>query len=1274
MPVGSQRGSVMGGADKKLRIIACWTILVLVCAASANTFAATFVVTQDTDVAFRAAVTQANQNPGPDRIEFADGISSIAITQGQIEIFDSLEIVGRAGAPVTLSGSGTSRILAVIDNEQFPFLDLVHLIIEGGATTAPGTEIVNDLGNPDCSESTGNGGAICSETIVRLNDVIVRDSQTSGDAADGGGIWAASGVDLAFSSVLNNRLLGDVAYGAGVSTSFGSIFCDYSRIDGNISSSPEAAGGGVAAQEFSATNCVVSNNEAAEGGGVLAPLIELSATTIENNSAQFRGGGIFATSAVISDGDPSQSSLVVVNSTISGNQAEEGGGIFAIAGDQANFRILNSTITDNVAPSVGGVEIVDEFVDFMVNFAQSDRDPGLGVEPGRIGALAKFDRTQGVPDAVFAPEVVSTLISGNQNDGFFNPDLAFTPSSDRETNLIQQSSLIGPEFFVEIELAPLADNGCFETAGADVDSGTGCAQTHRLRAGSTAIDQGLNAFELEFDQRGSGFPRVNGAAIDIGAYEFEALQIEVFSLSASVLRQADPLLVSWSVLPDQDTVSCIGAGLPGTSWDGLAVAPNGELSLNTVDLLPGNYSATLECQRDGEVVFAEAPLEVLAPVEVSLDLVPGTVRLGEPATVSWAALPDDSATTCSAVSVPQIPAWSGPLANSGSIEIDSGQIVPGSYQLTLLCARNVFSAEAVVELVITDDPLEIALDLIASPAIVGDVVEIEWVVTPDDEFSSCSGFGLDGTDWNGPRETSGLFLLDTAVLGAGSFAVGLECSRPGQTESVTVPLLVDPLELSLEVESSALIRGDDLTISWTGTEGLVCSGSGLPGTTWDGTGKPSSGQQIVNTAPLPAGDYQVGLSCERNQLTIERQAAVTVLPLELDLSVNPATLIRGDDLTISWTGAEGLVCSGSGLPGTTWDGAGKPSSGQQIINTAPLPAGDYQVGLSCERNGLTIERQAAATVLPLELAFNVNPATLIRGDDLTISWTGTEGLVCSGSGLPGTTWDGTGKPSSGQQIVNTAQLPAGDYQAGLSCERNGLTIERQAAVTVLPLELAFNVNPATLIRGDDLTISWTGTEGLVCSGSGLPGTTWDGDGKAASGTQLVNTEPLEPDNYLVALSCERRGIVIERTVEVTVLAPPADLALAAVIIDMGIPGSDFVEFSTANSSENPAFDLQFAIAAPAGYEIADVFRSAAQCAIDEESSEVRCDIESIGDWQCATNAATSSCTLAELPAGAASGLVVEFRGQGPQTVSGAVGASNADSRVAEIEIGTGGSP
>lgn len=59
-------------------------------------------------------------------------------------------------------------------------------------------------------------------------------------------------------------------------------------------------------------------------------------------------------------------------------------------------------------------------------------------------------------------------------------------------------------------LEPLEDNG-----------GTG-GRTHTLTPGSPALNAGnAGSAAPSYDQRGTGYSRISGAAIDIGAYELQ---------------------------------------------------------------------------------------------------------------------------------------------------------------------------------------------------------------------------------------------------------------------------------------------------------------------------------------------------------------------------------------------------------------------------------------------------------------------------------------------------------------------------------------------------------------------------------------------------------------------------------------------------------------------------------------------------------------------------------------------------------------------------------
>jgi hypothetical protein len=79
-------------------------------------------------------------------------------------------------------------------------------------------------------------------------------------------------------------------------------------------------------------------------------------------------------------------------------------------------------------------------------------------------------------------------------------------------------------------LAPLADNG-------------GPTRTMGLYSGSPALNAGGNPDGYANDQRGAGFPRVLGAAADIGAFEGALLPAPAPALAAWALSGLSCLLV-----------------------------------------------------------------------------------------------------------------------------------------------------------------------------------------------------------------------------------------------------------------------------------------------------------------------------------------------------------------------------------------------------------------------------------------------------------------------------------------------------------------------------------------------------------------------------------------------------------------------------------------------------------------------------------------------------------------------------------------------------------
>ena len=208
-------------------------------------------------------------------------------------------------------------------------------------------------------------------------------------------------------------------------------------------------------------------------------------STIAGNSGNgFTGEGTIIGSTIANNGHGgifAADNLVVVNSTITGNSAASGAGIYydgSTSGTAAN--VYNSTIA----------------------FNDADTGPGGGV----YVSSGSFN-------------IYNTLIAGNTNSAII-PDDCSGPIFSHANNLLGTTSgcaitKINASQYGLLNsldyLGPLADNG-------------GPTQTIALLDGSNAIDGGpsvgcfdRNSQIITEDQR--GFPRPLGARCDIGAFE-----------------------------------------------------------------------------------------------------------------------------------------------------------------------------------------------------------------------------------------------------------------------------------------------------------------------------------------------------------------------------------------------------------------------------------------------------------------------------------------------------------------------------------------------------------------------------------------------------------------------------------------------------------------------------------------------------------------------------------------------------------------------------------
>ncbi|MEM1346602.1 MAG: calcium-binding protein, partial [Pseudomonadota bacterium] len=306
---------------------------------------ATFTVTTLTDSgagSLRQAVSEANAAPGRDTVVFDPGLAgdTLRLTSGEIEITDALVIDGAlsGGGVLTLTGDAMGDDITLpgaltdveaslsadrlADNtrlfnvtEASAELTLENLVLTGGRVNAS---------NDSAADITANGGAVRSLANLSLSDVTVAGNsilavETNLVGGDGGGLFSAQGLNLT-----RTTLSGNVADGLG--------------------------GGAFATGRSSIVDSLIDRNTASEsGGGVFINSGEIRNTTVTGNSAvgEFgRAGGIAASGP-----------LRLVDSTISGNRSDNGGGgvlVFYGGAEISTTEVIRSTISDNVTSDFGG--------------------------------------------------------------------------------------------------------------------------------------------------------------------------------------------------------------------------------------------------------------------------------------------------------------------------------------------------------------------------------------------------------------------------------------------------------------------------------------------------------------------------------------------------------------------------------------------------------------------------------------------------------------------------------------------------------------------------------------------------------------------------------------------------------------------------------------------------------------------------------------------------------------------------------------------------------
>ena len=282
------------------------------------------------------------------------------------------------------------------------------------------------------------------------------------------------------------------------------------------------------------TNVTFSNNTAIEGGGLQASNSSIVLNDVifsENSATSGAGGGIYANT-----GNPWDAPSVpkLTNVTFSGNTARGGAGMY----NNNNTAALNSvTFSNNTALRRGG-GVLNENADpsfTNVTFYGNVSQESIGSTPWGGGGMINITSNPTLNNVTFSGNNSVNALSDAGGDGMRNTvnsnpvirNSIFWGDTNDEINddgtgtitisdSVVQGGFVGGTHIITTNpnLSALVDNGGF-------------TQTVAIGSGSSALDAGgVTAACAPTDQRRMARPQ--GAACDIGAYEFSLVNTDVY--------------------------------------------------------------------------------------------------------------------------------------------------------------------------------------------------------------------------------------------------------------------------------------------------------------------------------------------------------------------------------------------------------------------------------------------------------------------------------------------------------------------------------------------------------------------------------------------------------------------------------------------------------------------------------------------------------------------------------------------------------------------------
>jgi len=425
----------------------------------------------------------------------------------------------RLGSAV-IDGGGTDRVLTVTVNGD-AYISRVSIYNGnhslGGGIRNEGTLTLSHVSVRDNVSPASSGGGIYNQgTLVIENDSTIYNNTSQ----HGGGIYNSGGeVTISDSTVISNAATNQS--GGGIYNFNGPLAISDSDI---LSNTAATGGAGVCSENgtLTVTGSVVMSNTAGSldthrGGGIhnYNGSLFIRDSTIAANTAGC-GGGVYASA-------PSNNTLVIEDTTITGNQAvytgtfgSLGGGLYN--GSNVLATLTDVTISDNTAnKNGGGIHATSSMTLTNVTVSGNTAEYGGGINSTGSAVLTiRF----------------STIASNTTGGGAGSGGIFTYATVNLEDTILAYN---------EAPNCASDGSGTVNSNGHNLDSGNSCnfaaagdlpntdplldplteengAWVHPIPEDSPAVDAGACLTGVTTDQRGIGRPQ--GDDCDIGAYEW----------------------------------------------------------------------------------------------------------------------------------------------------------------------------------------------------------------------------------------------------------------------------------------------------------------------------------------------------------------------------------------------------------------------------------------------------------------------------------------------------------------------------------------------------------------------------------------------------------------------------------------------------------------------------------------------------------------------------------------------------------------------------------